>query len=81
MKLAITKHVKTEMYVLLAHLQMLDEANKVLCDNTASHSTHLDAGLDKESIQRCIVGTSARLISFATKGKLFPHMTEGVLRK
>ena len=81
MKLVITKHVKTEMYVLLAHLQQLDEVNRTLSNNAASHSTHLDAGLDKESIQRCIVGTSARLISFATKEKMFPHMTEEALQQ
>jgi hypothetical protein len=81
MKMVITKHVKTELYVLLAHLQQLDEVNKVLSDNTALHSTHLDAGLDRESIHRCIVGTAARLISFATKGKMFPHTTEIALRK
>ena len=76
MKLTINAEVRKTMEELRQHFERYDAIVGVLSDKATSNSRAMDAGIDKASLETAIIGTAARLLSHATRGKLYPLMTE-----
>jgi transcription initiation factor TFIIIB Brf1 subunit/transcription initiation factor TFIIB len=72
MKLTVNKGVREEMAALY---KLFDEHD--LLSARMGNDASLDDFATRQSVERRIVGTAARLLSHATRGKRFPMMTEG----
>jgi hypothetical protein len=76
MKLVINKGVRDTMQELERLHDQLDAITSSLSKPDASFSNAMNDGLEKQSIERTILGACARMLSHATKGKRYPLMTE-----
>lgn len=78
MKLTVNKGVRDTMQELQVLFEKLNALDELLANKGTKNSIAMDAGLDKHSTETAIVGTAARLLSHATRGKLYPLMTERI---
>ena len=77
MKLIVNKGVRETMEELQRLFERYDAICGVLAARGTSNSVAMDAGLDKHACETAIVGTAAKILSHATRGKLHPMTTEG----
>ena len=76
MKYVINKGVRDTIVELGVLFDRFEKITELLADPAAANSIAVEASIEKRGIEQTIVGVSARLLSHATKGHRFPHMTK-----
>ncbi len=76
MKYVINQGVRDSIEELASLFERFDSVTSILSDRTVANSIATDAGFEKRSVESSIVSCAAKIISHATKGRRYPHMTK-----
>lgn len=78
MKLVVNSGVRASMDRMLNLARQADACTRIMANRSSGFSAESDAGFERERLKEKIVAEAYRILSHATRGRLYPNMTEGV---
>ena len=78
MKLVVNSGVRASMARMLDLARQADACTRILGNPSIGFSAASGAGFERDRLNGMILAEAYRILSHATRGRLYPNMTEGV---
>jgi hypothetical protein len=78
MKLVINAGVRQELQEMAVLAQALEANQRIGCNPAYSHSVAINASAEAIRLESRLANLALRMVSHATRGKMYPLMTQGV---